>query len=76
MKEIILKLINIYQKTISPNIGAFNSLSGPAECRFYPTCSEYAIKSFEKYSLTKAAAKTIHRITRCNPFAKGGIDLP
>lgn len=76
MKKIIPTLIRIYQKTISPNHGVFISLTGPVECRFYPTCSEYALQSFEKYSLSKAAAKTIRRIAKCNPLNKGGVDLP
>ncbi len=43
-------------------------------CRFYPTCSTYAVDSFTKYGVLKGGAKAIWRILRCNPFNKGGMD--
>ena len=48
---------------------------GPyAACRFYPTCSEYALECFTAFSLPKALAKTFLRIARCNPMHPGGYD--
>jgi len=44
-------------------------------CRFYPSCSEYCIKSIEKYGVVKGLLKGVGRILRCNPFNGGGIDL-
>lgn len=46
----------------------------PPSCRFYPTCSEYAVQSLEKYGVFIGGAKAIWRILRCNPFNKGGFD--
>ncbi len=43
-------------------------------CRFYPTCSTYAVQSFTKYGVIKGGAKAIWRILRCNPYNKGGYD--
>ena len=43
-------------------------------CRFYPTCSEYAVQAITKYGALKGGAKATWRILRCNPFNKGGID--
>jgi len=62
------KTINIYQKYISP-------LSG-SNCRFYPTCSEYAKWIFENDNLIFATLKTATRILRCNQLFDGGIDYP
>jgi putative membrane protein insertion efficiency factor len=46
----------------------------PDSCRFYPTCSQYAIDSLNKYGILKGSIKAIYRILRCNPFNKGGYD--
>ncbi|MEO0139129.1 MAG: membrane protein insertion efficiency factor YidD [candidate division WOR-3 bacterium] len=66
--ESLIFLINAYRKYISP--------LKPATCRFYPTCSEYAVLSLRKYGLFKGLFKAVWRVLRCNPFSKGGIDLP
>ncbi len=66
MKRIFVFLIGIYRKFISP-------LKKPC-CRFYPTCSEYAIRAIEKYGALKGGAMAAGRILRCNPFCKGGYD--
>ncbi|MBQ7714662.1 MAG: membrane protein insertion efficiency factor YidD [Clostridia bacterium] len=59
-------LIRLYQKLISPHIGA--------SCRFTPTCSSYAIKAFEEWGPIVGLALALWRILRCNPFSKGGFD--
>lgn len=66
LRKIIIILLNGYKKIISPYL--------PMACRFYPTCSSYAIEAFTKYSFLKASFLTLKRILRCNPFCKGGID--
>ncbi len=66
MRYIFIYLIRIYQKFISPLF--------PPSCRFYPTCSEYAVQSLTKYGIFKGSLKAIWRILRCNPFNKGGYD--
>lgn len=68
MKLLLIRLIRLYQARISP-------LKKPC-CRFYPTCSEYAILAIKKYGVLKGGLKAVWRILRCNPFGKGGIDLP
>lgn len=66
----ILKLISIiikgYQIVVSP-------LLGP-RCRFAPTCSQYALESFEKHGLMRGLALSVKRIGKCHPFHAGGID--
>jgi len=68
MKKVLISLIKLYQKFISP---AFTS-----SCRYYPSCSNYSIEAIEKYGVLKGSLKSIWRILRCNPFSKGGIDKP
>ncbi|HBY58027.1 MAG TPA: membrane protein insertion efficiency factor YidD [Candidatus Atribacteria bacterium] len=66
MNKIIIFLIILYQKYISP--------LKPPTCRFYPSCSEYAIQAFKEYSLLKGLKLSIMRILRCHPFNPGGYD--
>ena len=67
MKTILIKIIQFYQKYLSP-------LKGRATCIYTPTCSQYAIEELEKYGLIKGGLLAAWRILRCNPFAKGGYD--
>lgn len=66
MKRLLIFIIKIYRKYISP-------YKRPS-CRFYPTCSQYAIEAIEKYGSCKGVFMSIWRILRCNPFCKGGYD--
>lgn len=72
----ILFLIRVYQKTISPDHGVYRFLFPNGYCRFYPTCSEYGYESIKKHGLIRGIPKTIWRIMRCNPWSKGGVDMP
>jgi len=72
----VLLLIKLYQKTISPDHGLFKSAFPQGYCPFYPTCSEYGYQSIEKYGLIIGFSKTAWRILRCNPWTRGGTDLP
>jgi putative membrane protein insertion efficiency factor len=66
MRYIFIKIIRLYQK-IHP---AFFS----GCCRFYPTCSNYAIEAIETHGLLKGMALGTWRILRCQPLCKGGFD--
>lgn len=67
MKNILIFFIRIYRKYISP-------LKGRPSCRFFPTCSQYAIEALEKYGAIKGSYLALRRILRCHPFHKGGYD--
>lgn len=68
MKKIMLKLIEIYQKYISP-------MKKRGSCIFYPTCSQYAKEALIKHGVIKGLWLSTYRILRCNPFNKhGGYD--
>lgn len=70
MKNVIKKAftypIKFYKKYISIGLGH--------NCRFFPTCSEYATEAIDKYGIIKGSFMAFKRILRCNPFCKGGYD--
>lgn len=66
MREIVVELIEFYQKYIGPVKGK--------TCRFYPTCSDYAKEAITKYGLLKGCFLGLRRILRCHPFNPGGYD--
>lgn len=72
----VLWLIRLYQKTISPDHGWNKALFPHGYCKFYPTCSEYGYQAIKKNGLAVGIFKTIWRVLRCNPWSKGGMDLP
>lgn len=74
MKNLIIKAIKFYKKTLSPFwiYGPFGSLN--SACRFYPTCSDYAVDAVSKYGATRGTVKAVGRILRCNPLTKSGVD--
>ncbi|KKQ95018.1 MAG: hypothetical protein UT66_C0026G0011 [candidate division CPR2 bacterium GW2011_GWC1_39_9] len=74
MRKIGITLINIYQKTLSPDHGPLRGLFPNGACRYQPTCSQYTKEAIEKYGLTKGSFKGALRILRCHPWAKGGED--
>lgn len=68
MSKLFILLVRGYQKWISPLLGA--------RCRFYPSCSQYAILAVQKYGFFKGVLKACYRILRCNPWNPGGVDYP
>lgn len=67
MKKIMIFLINLYRKYLSP-------LKRRPTCIYTPTCSQYAVEALEKYGFLKGSFLAVRRILRCHPFAKGGYD--
>ena len=59
-------LVQLYQRTISP-------LLGPV-CRYYPSCSAYAVTALERHGPLRGSWLVASRLLRCNPFARGGVD--
>ena len=66
MKKFLIKLIRIYQHNISANT--------PPICKYYPTCSAYAVEAIERFGAFKGLVLALYRILRCNPLSKGGYD--
>lgn len=63
MKTVLMAAVRFYRKFISPLKRSC--------CRFYPTCSQYALEALEKYGAVKGTWLAIRRILRCHPFYKG-----
>ena len=66
MNKLFLLFIKFYQYFISPLIGL--------NCRYYPTCSAYAMEAVEKYGSFKGTTLAVKRVLRCHPFHAGGFD--
>ena len=66
MKTVIILLIRFYQIFISPMF--------PPRCRFYPTCSQYALEAVRKKGAIKGSWLALKRILKCHPFHPGGYD--
>lgn len=66
LKGVFIFLIKFYRKWISP--------LKPPSCRFYPTCSQYALTAVEKYGPIRGGWLAVKRIFKCHPFHSGGID--
>ncbi|EKD49650.1 MAG: hypothetical protein ACD_63C00081G0005 [uncultured bacterium] len=75
VKKIILGLIKLYQKTISPDHGFLFSHFYPYGCcRFYPTCSRYGYTAIDRFGVCVGSWMAFKRILRCNPLSSGGVD--
>ncbi|UVI32262.1 membrane protein insertion efficiency factor YidD [Paenibacillus spongiae] len=66
MRKVLQAPIHVYRRYISP--------LKPPTCRFYPTCSEYALQAIEKHGPLRGSWLAVRRISRCHPFHPGGID--
>jgi hypothetical protein len=64
--HVAVGLVRVYQWTLRPLIGA--------NCRFLPSCSDYAIEAFRKHGTVRGGVLAIRRILRCNPWHEGGYD--
>jgi putative membrane protein insertion efficiency factor len=64
--QIAIGVMRVYQWTIRPLIGA--------NCRFWPSCSDYAIDAFRAHGAAKGAILAGGRVLRCNPWHAGGVD--
>lgn len=66
MKYILMALVKAYQLFLSPLLGA--------NCRFTPTCSQYAMEALQKYGAAKGSLLALKRISKCHPWHDGGYD--
>ena len=66
LRTLLIALIRAYQRFISPYL--------PPSCRFYPSCSQYALESVGKYGVVRGVWLALRRLLRCHPFHPGGFD--
>ena len=64
--RMLIAAVRLYRRTLSPML--------PECCRFWPTCSSYAIEALQKHGFCKGLVLTVWRLLRCQPFARGGFD--
>lgn len=67
MRLLFVALIRLYQLLISPLL--------PPACRFYPTCSQYAMIAITDHGVLRGGWLAVTRLARCNPWHPGGVDL-
>ncbi len=67
MRLLLVGLIRLYQLLLSPLL--------PPACRFYPTCSQYALVAVADHGVLRGAWLAIARLARCHPWHPGGVDL-
>ncbi|NMF97814.2 membrane protein insertion efficiency factor YidD [Aromatoleum toluolicum] len=66
MKSLLLGLLRVYRYAISPMLGR--------NCRFHPSCSEYAAEAVQRHGALKGGWLAFKRVGRCHPFHPGGYD--
>jgi hypothetical protein len=66
IRWVLIAVVRGYQIILSPLL--------PAACRYYPSCSAYAVEALEKHGARRGAWLAIKRIARCHPFHAGGYD--
>ena len=66
MKTLLTFLVRVYQLAISPMLGP--------RCRFYPSCSNYALEALRVHGAAKGSYLTARRVCRCHPWNAGGVD--
>jgi uncharacterized protein len=59
-------MVRVYQWTVRPIIGS--------HCRFWPSCSEYAVEALRVHGAARGTVLAAKRILRCNPWHEGGVD--
>lgn len=74
MRKILIKIIELYQRFLSPDTGYTRVFFKGGYCKFTPNCSEYCKQAIQKKGIIIGIAKGIWRIIRCNPWSKGGYD--
>lgn len=66
MRRIMIFLIKAYRTILSPFVGQ--------HCRFYPSCSAYALEAVEKHGALQGFWLSLRRLSRCHPWHEGGVD--
>jgi len=65
-RDLVVGLVRVYQKLVSPSLGA--------NCRYRPTCSQYAVEAINRFGVIRGVWLGVRRIGRCHPLRPGGYD--
>jgi hypothetical protein len=66
VSKLLIVLVRAYQYAVSPMLGQ--------RCKYYPSCSNYAIEALRVHGAVRGAGLATWRLLRCNPFSNGGVD--
>ena len=66
LRELCLAPLHLYRRLISPAI--------PDRCKYYPTCSTYAVQAVRELGVLRGTVVAAWRLARCNPWSDGGVD--
>jgi uncharacterized protein len=66
MRRLAVLVLGVYKRVISPLL--------PPACRFYPSCSEYAMQAIAKHGVLRGGILAARRLFKCNPLHPGGFD--
>ena len=67
LRGIFVAPLRVYQRAISPGL--------PARCKYYPSCSHYAVEAVRRYGVLRGVVLASWRLLRCNPWSHGGVDF-
>jgi uncharacterized protein len=67
LRALVTSPVRLYQRVISPGL--------PARCKYYPSCSEYAVQAVRSYGVFRGVVLAAWRLLRCNPWSHGGVDF-
>ncbi len=68
LRAVAVAPVRLYQRLISPLL--------PDQCRYYPSCSEYAVQAVSGFGILRGTVLAAWRLLRCNPWSHGGVDFP
>jgi putative membrane protein insertion efficiency factor len=66
LRELFLLPLHVYRRLISPAL--------PPRCKYYPSCSSYAVQAVRELGLIRGSILAAWRVVRCNPWSLGGVD--
>jgi len=66
LRRLVVAPIRAYQRLCSPALGQ--------RCRYYPSCSSYAVQAVQNYGILRGLVLAVWRVLRCNPLSRGGVD--
>ena len=66
LRELCLAPLHLYRRLVSPAI--------PNRCKYYPTCSTYAVQAVRELGVLRGTVVAAWRLARCNPWSDGGVD--
>ncbi|MEO8968315.1 MAG: membrane protein insertion efficiency factor YidD [Solirubrobacteraceae bacterium] len=66
LRRLAVAPIRAYQRLFSPALGQ--------RCRYYPSCSTYAVQAVKNYGILRGLVLAVWRVLRCNPLSRGGVD--